>query len=426
MTDTAEYLEELAQTLASHGSNLAALRMAELEQKVSPYLAAPGVPSYRVGSDSVANTLGNTQPYIGQSNRINDPTMESVYGWDATVSATTAYQHLAAGTTPGWYLAKISTVSGGASLLIATVKYPRNDAGNPFNSIAYDLKFTPGTSQTATAYWRTETANLQTLPRLPYVVGALRLSNLSNVANWVNYSTATAYLEIVTGATGSESVVATSPAYDLRAIFPVLNSDPPDQFQMVAACPFATLGGSFSTGIRLRLELTSTGAVTAAQLYLAEPQLHFAYSPDPLPYSPVLGWHEAARLESWGSASGNDSLVQSWVKGNSTAARFKVLAGGNLLWAPSTADAGDLRAYRSATKTLTIDDTAAGAATLNVVGAIQNDGTQVVGTRATGWGAPTGTATRTTFATDTVTLIELARRLKALIDDLTTHGLVGP
>jgi len=49
MTDTAEYLEELAQTLASHGSNLAALRMAELEQKVSPYLAWPGVPSAVAG-----------------------------------------------------------------------------------------------------------------------------------------------------------------------------------------------------------------------------------------------------------------------------------------------------------------------------------------------------------------------------------------
>jgi len=48
--DTAEYLEELAAALASHGSNIAALRMAELEQKVSPYLAAPGVPSATAGS----------------------------------------------------------------------------------------------------------------------------------------------------------------------------------------------------------------------------------------------------------------------------------------------------------------------------------------------------------------------------------------
>ena len=50
---------------------------------------------------------------------------------------------------------------------------------------------------------------------------------------------------------------------------------------------------------------------------------------------------------------------------------------------------------------------------------------QVVSDRRTGWAAPTGTATRTTFATSTVTLPQLAERVKALIDDLTTHGLIG-
>lgn len=50
---------------------------------------------------------------------------------------------------------------------------------------------------------------------------------------------------------------------------------------------------------------------------------------------------------------------------------------------------------------------------------------QVVGARATGWAAATGTATRTTFATGSVTLPQLAERVKALIDDLTTHGLIG-
>ena len=53
------------------------------------------------------------------------------------------------------------------------------------------------------------------------------------------------------------------------------------------------------------------------------------------------------------------------------------------------------------------------------------NGTQVVNARHTGWGAPTGTPTRTTFATGSVTLPELAERVKALIDDLTDHGLIG-
>jgi len=53
-------------------------------------------------------------------------------------------------------------------------------------------------------------------------------------------------------------------------------------------------------------------------------------------------------------------------------------------------------------------------------------GQRVMGPRITGWGAATGTATRTTFATGSVTLPQLAERVKALIDDLITQGPIGP
>lgn len=57
--------------------------------------------------------------------------------------------------------------------------------------------------------------------------------------------------------------------------------------------------------------------------------------------------------------------------------------------------------------------------------ALQIDNNDVVGPRIGGWVAPTGTATRSAFDTSTVTLSELAERVKALIDDLRTHGLIG-
>lgn len=53
---------------------------------------------------------------------------------------------------------------------------------------------------------------------------------------------------------------------------------------------------------------------------------------------------------------------------------------------------------------------------------------QVLTTRRIGWQVPTGTATRTAFDTATVTLPQLAERVKALIDDLHAnagHGLIG-
>lgn len=53
------------------------------------------------------------------------------------------------------------------------------------------------------------------------------------------------------------------------------------------------------------------------------------------------------------------------------------------------------------------------------------NGTQVLSSRITGWEIPSGVAERTTFDTESATLVEVARRLKALIDDLMQHGLIG-
>lgn len=58
-------------------------------------------------------------------------------------------------------------------------------------------------------------------------------------------------------------------------------------------------------------------------------------------------------------------------------------------------------------------------------GDIYRDQVKVVSTRRTGWAAATGTATRTTFDASTVTTAELAQRMKALLDDLIAHGLIG-
>lgn len=65
---------------------------------------------------------------------------------------------------------------------------------------------------------------------------------------------------------------------------------------------------------------------------------------------------------------------------------------------------------------------------LNITRAVRVGADQVVGARKTGWATATGSATRTTFDTTTVTLQQLAERVKALIDDLhgtAGHGLIG-
>lgn len=62
----------------------------------------------------------------------------------------------------------------------------------------------------------------------------------------------------------------------------------------------------------------------------------------------------------------------------------------------------------------------------DVNGKFYVQGTQVVETRKTGYTAMTGTADRgTAYATSTITLQQLAERVKALQDDHMTHGLIG-
>ena len=53
------------------------------------------------------------------------------------------------------------------------------------------------------------------------------------------------------------------------------------------------------------------------------------------------------------------------------------------------------------------------------------NGVDVVTSRRTGWGSPTGTNTRSGFDTTTVTTQQLAEHIKALIEDLKAHGLIG-
>jgi hypothetical protein len=53
------------------------------------------------------------------------------------------------------------------------------------------------------------------------------------------------------------------------------------------------------------------------------------------------------------------------------------------------------------------------------------NGTQVLGARRTGWSAPTGTSSRATFDTASVTAAQLAQRFKALYEDLVATGVIG-
>ena len=135
----------------------------------------------------------------------------------------------------------------------------------------------------------------------------------------------------------------------------------------------------------------------------------------------VTGTGTATRVPLWSSTSvvGDSNIVQS-VSGHIHPVTHDTYDLGitGTRWKNIYARGGDFSgAVIASSFTSAIIDNSGGAYTYS--------GTQVVAGRRTGWTAATGTATRTTFATSTVTTAQLAERVKALLDDLIVHGLIG-
>lgn len=94
--------------------------------------------------------------------------------------------------------------------------------------------------------------------------------------------------------------------------------------------------------------------------------------------------------------------------------------------AGSTTGTGIQLAAAGSDANIGINLTPKGAGVVNITsGSLYVTGAQVLGSRKTGWAAATGTPLRTTFATSSVTLPQLAGRVMALIDDLISHGAIG-
>ena len=119
------------------------------------------------------------------------------------------------------------------------------------------------------------------------------------------------------------------------------------------------------------------------------------------------------------------------VAGSSATARATIGSAGTIAYFSAHTTGSDstvlsLRTANAGTMGDRVIITGAGNVNVATAGArLQMASVNVLNARQTGWTAATGTATRTTFATSTVTTAQLAERVKGLIDDLITHGLIG-
>jgi hypothetical protein len=418
--DTGAYLLELQRMIAIHGSSLRAIEMAELEQRVSPSPEFPGVPRRVVGTDSIASSLGNTSPYVGVANALADSTFEEI---------ATAHHVL----TTSWSNIELSwraryVLNGGTApdhLAIEMGESRLDYHNNPANSATVDLAAWGAAAGDITGDITIELSSRRStfaprFSRPPVMVAGVRAEARPSQATTTKV---TVELWATSDATDG-SLVASSTldlAYDAASgAFPPLvwaSSDPATNLPW---------DHEWYVVYKIRVAYTNAHEWVAlgddiAWVRIFDPQLHQSWTRDPIPYAPLIGRWVPSQVVGRGAGTAPLAYIQA---SGSTYRTFTIDYSGDLAWGPGDTYE-DARIYRSGTKTITADDNNVGAVTLNVIGQIDNAGTKVVGSRQTGWGAPTGTATRTTFATSTVTLEQLAERLHALIDDLTTHGLIG-
>lgn len=117
----------------------------------------------------------------------------------------------------------------------------------------------------------------------------------------------------------------------------------------------------------------------------------------------------------WGAITTDRQIIQGDVEWNAGGITFK----GIRINVVNTASA-------SGSRILQLEENSVSKFAVDASGFLYIAGTKVLGTRVTGYTAMTGTADRATaYATSTITLVQLAERVKAIQDDLTTHGAIG-
>lgn len=182
------------------------------------------------------------------------------------------------------------------------------------------------------------------------------------------------------------------------------------------------------TGLTLKSSGTSTGFTVQDRATAAGHQVNFISNAPVSAAGAVMNIFasassatskNASQISLWTVPPTAVSAVQGAIRGiaGSTGEELHLLT---QQFGDGSLTAGDILFKPNSVETFRVTRTGA-----NLTGTLSVNGTQVLGARKTGWTASTGTATRTGFATSTATAQQVAEALKALIDDLISHGVIG-
>lgn len=243
--------------------------------------------------DPVSDTLGNTAPFVGATNAIVDPLLEALGSPGKAVGTSDTE-------VGGDWRASYALASGAISSAptVDDLYWRGAVADNPYNSkiIGIDHYGSTSAHDLTTYVWQNETlGTYQT--RLPYVVAAVQVQQLSGFD--AAYTTAEVTIELVNTAT---STVVASTTLNLLTV--------PDEAPRALSCH--AIVAPPSAYYRWRLVFHTVKAASAgsagADVFFGEPQLHFSYTTDPLPFQPTVAIYHPSELRNYSSAGTHPRL----------------------------------------------------------------------------------------------------------------------
>lgn len=355
----ADYLDALAAAIRGVNGRLDQITRTDLEARLGVggplHTGMGGVPPALFGGPGqspASQTLGNVLPFGGRTNVLFNPTWE---GWEfAGVNAGTADTRINAA-----WRCKYVLNSG---VVPTTRKWRRwfVRSRSPFNSdwIATEISGFGANACDLDLYLYPVSgfdpgSTLQ--EALPFLSAAVSYSHQASTGDAV----VAISLQILRGAT----VEVESPVLDPSTLaigeirrLTVATS------QLTQAVFWAN---TWTWRLRVRVVKPATSTVTL-ELTFGEPSMSFSYTPDPLPFTPLLGsWKETRLLAETGI--GVSERILELRRATETFNLWEVDESGGTKWGPGSS-AVDARLYRSGTKVLSLDDNVGGPVTLSVRG----------------------------------------------------------
>lgn len=229
----------------------------------------------RMGASSGFGTLGGVQPWHGQSNLLLDPTFESSFA-DGTFTTFTTV----AGTVGEWSAFYVVNSGTAPTFGLLGSLFSRDDPNeNPFSSaVAVVAAILPAGSARNFDFYVYPATDFSpgAIPRLPYLVAACRW-----VLDWSGTVDAA-----VTSTLGIQIVETSGPTIVSQS---EMREAPLDEGQLQVWCSTDLAeDGDWQWRLKIHVEADLAGVETQVAIGIAEPQLHYAYTPDPIPFQPAI------------------------------------------------------------------------------------------------------------------------------------------